>query len=185
MNRFLLQAHDCMLMIIDIQERLFNAMEEGFRPGLVRNARILLEASRVLDIPVLVTEQNPRGLGETIAELSEQVRGLGRYEKITFSCWRDAEIRKSIEALGRPTVIIAGIEAHVCVFQTALDLLMAGYRVAAVSDAVCSRRASDRLDALREIGRAGALVYSTEMIVFMLLERAGTTQFRKLAPFFK
>ena len=69
MNRFLLQAHDCMLMIIDIQERLFNAMEEGFRPGLVRNARILLEASRVLDIPVLVTEQNPRVLGETIAEL--------------------------------------------------------------------------------------------------------------------
>lgn len=185
MNRFVLQVQDCMVMVVDIQQRLFSAMEEGLRPGVARNARILLEASRVLDMPVVVTEQYPRGLGETIPELAEQVRGIHRYEKISFSCWRDPAIRKRVETLGRRTVIVTGIEAHVCVFQTVLDLLMAGYRVAAVSDAVCSRRASDRLDALREMGRAGALVYSTEMIVFMLLEKAGSTQFKMLAPFFK
>lgn len=185
MNNFLLQAEDCMVMVIDIQERLFGVMQEQFKAMLLRNSGILLETAKALNVPLIVTEQYPKGLGRTIPEIDEHIHGLPRCEKMFFSCCRDQGIRERIEATARKTVIVMGIETHVCVFQTVIDLLMAGYRVVAASDAVCSRRESDRREALMEMGRAGALIYSTEMIAFMLLEKAGTPQFKQLAPFFK
>ena len=185
MSKFLLQAEDCAIVVIDVQEKLFRALEEQARQVFLRNSRILLETARVLGMPLLVAEQYPKGMGRTIPEIDAQTHDLPRYEKICFSCYRDPAIRTRIDELARKTVIVMGIEAHVCVFQTVIDLLMAGYRAAAASDAVFSRRESDRADAIREMSRAGALIYSTEMIAFMLLEKAGTPQFKQLAPFFK
>jgi|ADurb_H2B_02_Slu_FD_contig_31_1730075_length_1336_multi_2_in_0_out_0_2 hypothetical protein len=185
MNSFLLHADDCMAMVIDIQEKLFAVMEQSTGAALLRNSRILLETAKTLDIPLIVTEQYPGGLGRTVPEIGGRIRGLPLFEKTFFSCCRDTAIRERIEAIARKTVIVMGIEAHVCVFQTVIDLLMAGYRVVVASDAVCSRRESDRNEALHEMRRAGSLVYSTEMIAFMLLEKAGTLQFKQLAPLFK
>lgn len=185
MNKFLLQTEDCAVILIDIQEKLFAAMDERFRSMLIRNCRILIEASQTLDMPIVVTEQYPKGMGGTIPEIEEHIRGTHRYEKLYFSCYRDPAIRDRTDSLGRNTVIVAGMETHVCVFQTVIDLLMAGYRVVVASDAVSSRRELDREEAMREMRSAGALIYSTEMIAFMLLEKAGTAQFKRLAPFFK
>ncbi|HPW68195.1 MAG: isochorismatase family protein [Desulfomonilia bacterium] len=185
MNKFLLQAEDCAVMVIDIQEKLFAVMDERFRSLLIRNSRILVETAQALDMPIVVTEQYPKGMGGTILEIGEHIRGIQRYEKLYFSCYRDPAIRDRTDSLARKTVIVAGMETHVCVFQTVIDLLMAGYRVVIAGDAVSSRRELDRKEAIIEMRSAGALIYSTEMIAFMLLEKAGTTQFKRLAPFFK
>ncbi len=185
MNKFLLQAEDCAVMVIDIQEKLFAVMDERFRSLLIRNSRILVETAQALDMPIVVTEQYPKGMGGTILEIGEHIRGIQRYEKLYFSCYRDPAIRDRTDSLARKTVIVAGMETHVCVFQTVIDLLMAGYRVVIAGDAVSSRRELDREEAIIEMRSAGALIYSTEMIAFMLLEKAGTTQFKRLAPFFK
>lgn len=185
MNRYLLRAEDCMLLVIDIQDRLYQAMEKGFRETFLKNSLILLEAAKVLDMPVVVSEQYPGGLGPTLDEVKGRIEGVPRFEKMSFSCCRDRALKDRIDAPARKTVIVCGIETHVCVFQTVMDLLMAGYRVVVADDAVCSRRAHDRSTALFEMGRAGARIYSTEMIAFMLLERAGTPRFKQLSPLFK
>lgn len=180
-----LRTEDCMLMVVDIQQKLFAAMEEGYRDTFLKNALTLIRTVRGLDLPVVVTEQYPKGLGSTIDEVAAVLQGVPRHEKLFFSCYRDQAIQAAVDGLCRKTAVILGIEAHVCVFQTVLDLLMAGYRVVVADDAVCSRRAHDRQTALAELGRAGALVYSTEMIAFVLLEKAGTLPFKKLSPLFR
>jgi nicotinamidase-related amidase len=185
MNKYLLRAEDCMLLVVDIQQRLFVTMEEGFKETFLKNGIILMESAKGLGLPIVVTEQYPKGLGVTIDEVGAVLEEAPRYEKLFFSCYRDQGIQQAIDGAGRKTVIVSGIETHVCVFQTVVDLLMAGYRVVVASDAVCSRKGSDRLTALDEMARAGALVYSTEMIAFMLLEKAGTEAFKKLSPLFR
>ncbi len=185
MSSYLLRAEDCLLMTVDIQQKLFAAMEEGSRETFLKNSIILLETARVFEMPILISEQYPKGLGPTIDEIGAHVTGMPRYEKLHFSLYRDPVINTRVNSLAKKTVIVTGIEAHVCVFQTVMDLLMAGYRVIVAEDAVCSRRDRDRQTALAEMGRAGAAVYSTEMTAFMLLEKAGTEQFKKLAPLFR
>lgn len=176
---------DCFLMVVDIQQRLYDAMEEGFRATFLRNSIILIEAAKASGIPIVVSEQYPRGLGDTIDAIGQHTTGLPRLEKLSFSCWRDRAIRERIDSLCRGTAIICGIEAHVCVMQTAFDLMAAGYQAVVSDDAVCSRRIHDRLSALGAMERSGALVYSTEAITFMLIEKAGTELFRKLSPLFR
>jgi nicotinamidase-related amidase len=185
MNRYLLRPEDCALLVVDIQQRLYAAMEEGFRDTFLKNGLILMKSARAFGMPIVVSEQYPKGLGSTISEVAAVLEGVPRHEKLFFSCYRDQAIQARIDELKRKTVIIAGIETHVCVFQTVIDLLMAGYRVVVADDAVCSRRASDRQSALAEMARAGAQVFSTEMIAFMLLEKAGTALFKELSPLFR
>lgn len=185
MNSYLLCAEDCMLMVIDIQQRLYSAMEKGFRETFLKNSIILLKTAHAFEMPVLVSEQYPKGLGRTIDEIGAHIAGIPAYEKMHFSLYRDSVINGRVDSLAKKTVIVTGIEAHVCVFQTVIDLLMAGYRVIVADDAVCSRRSHDRHTALAQMGRAGAMIYSAEMVAFMLLQKAGTQQFKKLAPFFR
>jgi nicotinamidase-related amidase len=185
MNKYLLRTEDCMLMVVDIQQKLFASMEEGFKETFLRNSIILMESAKALGLPIVVSEQYPRGLGSTIDEVASVLQGIPRHEKLFFSCYRDQGIQAAVDGLARKTVIVAGIETHVCVFQTVIDLLMAGYRVVVADDAVCSRKHHDRETSLMEMGKAGALVYSTEMIVFMLLEKAGTELFKGISPLFR
>ena len=180
-----LRKEDCLLLVVDIQERLHAAMDEKFKDPYVKNGIILMETAHACNIPVIVSEQYPKGLGRTIAEAAGHLEGIPRHEKLHFSCCRDENIRKAVDLTGRKTVVVIGIEAHVCVMQTALDLLEAGYRVVIAADAVCSRRARDKDAALEAMARLGALVYPTEAIAFMLIEKAGTELFRKLSPLFK
>src|SRR2546423_3275128 len=131
------------LTIVDVQERLFNAMDAERRDEMVANVKILASAARRLDVPVLVTEQYPKGLGRTLPELKALLADATPFEKTAFSC-ADAEgFVDRLKALGADHVVLTGIEAHVCVLLTALDLLGRGMGVSVVADAVCSRRAAN------------------------------------------
>ena len=185
MNRYVLQAQDCLLLGVDIQQKLYDAMDKDFKETFLKNSAIVLEVAKAFDIPILVSEQYPKGLGKTVDEIESIIEGSPRFEKVYFSCMKDPGLRGELEKKAGRTVVVIGMEAHVCVYQTVLDLLLKGYRTVVISDAVCSRRTHDRLTALAALENAGAGVVSTETLAFMFLEKAGTAQFKKLAPLFK
>ncbi len=176
----LLEASKASLLLVDVQDRLLPAMADGEQ--VVRNSRLLLQVAKTLGLPVTVSEQYPKGLGHTVSALADNA-GLV-FEKTSFSCWRDDALRKHFIALheaARPLVIVAGIEAHVCVLQTCVDLSAAGFGVFVVADAVSSRKQLSVELALNRMAGNGAQVVNTEMVMFELLEKAGTPQFKELS----
>lgn len=184
-DNFILNRNDSALLIIDMQERLFAAMTTDDREMIVKNNSILIETAGIFEMPIVVSEQYRKGLGETINPLAERLRGVETIEKLYFDCLREELIRNKIESLEKNTVIITGIETHVCVLQTALSLIKKGKNAVVVSDAVASRRLRDREMALVALLNAGVVVYPTETVAFMLMEKAGTPEFKKLSPLFK
>jgi hypothetical protein len=180
-----LKREGCFLMVVDIQERLHASMEDQLKEPYVKNGVILIETAKACQIPIVVSEQYPKGLGSTIADVAGHLEGIPRHEKLFFSCYRDEGIRRSIKSTGRKTAVIIGIETHVCVMQTAMDLLDDDYRVVIAGDAVCSRRAHDRVTSIDAMARFGVLIYPTETIAFMFMEKAGTDLFKKLSGLFK
>jgi nicotinamidase-related amidase len=184
-NDFMLKRDDTALIVIDIQERLAAAMNEKIMEQVVRNTAILIETATAFGMPMVVSEQYRKGLGRTLPALQEKIAGCDVLEKLHFDCTRDDALGRNIASVGRKTFVITGIETHVCVFQTALSLLRGGYRVVVASDAVASRRKHDWEYSLRALAQAGAVIYPTETISFMLLEKAGTAEFKRLAPLFK
>jgi len=186
MPNFVINKSDSLLLIIDIQEKLFQAMESDSQSMVKRNCAILIKAANEFNIPMIVTEQYRKGLGETIPELKDIISDDAKvFEKIFFDAMKEEEIKKSITGSAKKTVIIAGMETHICVFQTALSLLASEYNVVIASDGVSSRRKDDKNAAITMLKEAGALIYPTETIAFMLLEQAGTPEFKKLSPLFK
>ena len=180
----LLDASTSSLLIVDVQERLLPAVQEPER--VVSRCQILLKAAEVLEIPVTVSEQYPKGLGHTVPELASKSAKI--FEKVSFSCWRDAEIRKHLIELHereRPLVIVAGIEAHVCVLQSCIDLYNAGFGVFVVADAVSSRLPESVSLAHERLRIVGIQVINTEMALFELMEKAGTPQFKTLSALIK
>jgi nicotinamidase-related amidase len=180
----LLNASHASLFIVDVQSRLLPAMIEPDR--VLARTQILLRAAELLQIPVTVSEQYPKGLGNTVPEL--KTTSAMFFEKLSFSCWRDAAMKAHFIKLhesGRPLVIVAGIEAHVCVLQTCIDLYNAGFGVFVVADAVSSRQSSSADLALQRLREAGIQVVNTEMVVFELLEKAGTAEFKALSGLIK
>jgi nicotinamidase-related amidase len=169
------------LVVVDVQERLFNAMDADRRDDMVANVKILASAARRLDVPVLVTEQYPRGLGRTLPELRALLGDTPPFEKTAFSCAGADGFMDRVHALGADHVILTGIEAHVCVLLTALDLLGRGLRVSVVADAVCSRRPANLEIGLDQARQAGAVVTATETVVFQLLGGADSDAFRELS----
>jgi len=185
MHNFMINKQDSLLLIIDIQERLFQAMESDSQSMMKKNCAILIKTANEFNIPVIVTEQYRKGLGETIPELKEIIIEAKFFEKIFFDAIKDNEIKKAITGSAKKTVIVVGMETHICVFQTALSLLASEHNVVIVSDGVSSRRKDDKNAAITMLKEAGALIYPTETIAFMLLEQAGTPEFKKLSPLFK
>ena len=178
----LIDAAKSTLLLIDMQERLLPAMAEG--DDVLGSCGILLKAAKALDVPVTVSEQYPKGLGHTIAPLTDEIGNEPVFEKLSFSCWRDDALKAHFirhHEQGRPLVIVAGIEAHVCVLQSAIDLVNAGFGVFAVADAMASRAPSTKALALDRMRDAGVQVINTEMAVFELLGRAGTAAFKSLS----
>ena len=180
----LLEASKSSLLIVDVQERLLPAMAE---PGEVTSrCQILLKAAETLDIPVTFSEQYPKGLGRTVPGLATNSAKV--FEKLTFSCWRDVEMRKHFIELHeqeRPLIIVAGIEAHVCVLQSCIDLYNAGFGVFAVADAIGSRKVESAALAFDRLRGAGIQVINTEMAVFELIGKAGTPLFKTLSALIK
>ena len=161
------------LLVVDFQARLMPAIDGG--ADAVANARRLLAAAALMGVPVTFTEQNPRGLGGTVAELGAGVHGPV-VDKMTFDACRAPATGP---LTGRPDVVVAGCEAHVCVLQTVLGLLDAGQRVYVVQDAVGARRAESKEAALRRMERHGAEIVTTEMVVFEWLQTAEHPRFRE------
>ncbi len=179
-DKFFLDRNDAVLAVIDVQDRLCRAMDQDELEKLTANIVILLEAARELGLPILVTEQYVKGLGETIPALKEKLSDPA-IEKMAFSSCGEAPFPDRLKALGRKQVIVAGMETHVCVLQTVIELLDAGYHVHLVKDAVMSRRKENWKVGLEAATTAGAVPTSTETVLFQLLRVAGTEEFRKLA----
>lgn len=169
------------LVVTDVQERLFAAMDAERRDEMVRNLKILLAAARRLDVPVIVTEQYPKGLGRTLPELRVLLDDTPPIEKTSFSACTVPEFAQRLGALGPQRIVLTGVEAHVCVLLTALDLLGRGHSVALVADAVCSRRAATMDLGLAQARQSGAVITSTETLVFELLGRSDTDAFREIS----
>lgn len=169
------------LVVTDVQERLFGAMDAERRDEMVRNLKILLTAARRLGTPVVVTEQYPRGLGRTLPELRVLLDESPPIEKTTFSACGAAGFTERVAGHAAEPVILTGVEAHVCVLLTALDLLSKGYRVSIIADAVCSRREATMDVGLAQARQAGAVITSTETVVFQLLGGSDTEAFREIS----
>jgi nicotinamidase-related amidase len=174
MSAGLMQRERAALVVVDVQEGFRNAID-GF-DALVANAAILIQGARVLGLPVLVSEQYPRGLGTTVPELLEHLGGVERHEKLDFSALR----AEGLELGASEQALVCGIEAHVCVSQTVHELLATDVEVHVAADAVGSRTPANRDVGLRKMERAGALVTSTEAALFELLGRAGTQEFKTI-----
>ena len=178
----LLDASKSTLLLIDMQERLLPAMDGSAE--VEQRCGILLKAAKALDIPVTASEQYPKGLGPIVPGLKAEIGNAPVFAKLAFSGWRDAALKAHFidhHEQGRPLVIIAGIEAHVCVLQTAVDLAAAGFGVFAVADATASRAPSSAALALDRMRQGGVSVVNTEMVVFELLGKAGTGEFKELS----
>ena len=170
------------LLIIDAQTRLAAAMPDFERRRVLRSSRILIGAAKVLCIPILHTEQYPRGLGETEPELAASLKGSAqRLEKTAFSCCGAEGFDAAACADGRTQWILCGMEAHVCVLQTALELRSRGLEVFVVEDGVCSRSAANRDNALARLRQSGVVISNTESVLFEWLRDANHPQFKALS----
>ncbi len=172
-----MSRHDTALLVVDVQTRLLEAMAPP--PTLVWNIRRLIDGAQALGVPVAATEQYPRGLGSTTRELAERLGAIPA--KLMFSCRERGELFEPWRDQGIYKILVVGIETHVCVQQTVLDLLAAGFRVYVAVDAVDSRFALDRETALRRMESAGATLTTTEAALFEWCEVAGTAEFKSIS----
>lgn len=181
----LLDRKSTALLMIDLQVKLLPAIFEPQR--VLRNCRLLLCLSEVLEMPTLLTTQYAKGLGQTIPEIVEAARGLAPHDKTSFGCFGDARFPHCLKerAPHANTLLVAGIESHICVAQTVLGALEAGYLVHVAADATSSRTAENWQIGLKRMERAGAVISSTEMIVYELLGRSDTPEFKEILPLLK
>jgi nicotinamidase-related amidase len=179
----ILTADNTVLVLIDFQERLFPVMHD--KEKLLRNVLKLIRGARVLEIPIILTEQYPKGLGPTIPEIKELIPNIKPIEKVSFSCCDEETFSKAIESMKRKQVLIAGIEAHICVYQTAVALSRAGYEVQVVGDCVSSRDPENKRVSLLKMGVAGVSPTTTEMALFELLKVARGDKFKRISSIVK
>lgn len=170
----------CCLVVVDLQER-FRDLIVGMDGVLDATGR-LIQFCQHLEIPILVTEHYPRGLGVTVPEVRELFRPFAALEKIHFSCCGDQGFRRDLERNGRDQILLCGIETHVCIYQTAADLLRGGKQVAVATDAVSSCSTANRDLGLRRMAELGVQSMGAQMIMFEILHRAGTSDFKAVAP---
>ena len=174
------------LLVVDIQERLVPAMPADIVARIIKHTNILIEAAAPLGLPIVVSEQYPRGLGPTARAIEDALAAvppaqIHRFDKLEFSSTASPAFAALAPKLGRDQWIVCGMETHVCVYQTARDLVARGSQVHVVSDAVCSRTKANWRIGMSLIERAGAIATSTEVCVFDLLGRAGTDEFKALS----
>ena len=171
------------LSVIDVQEKLAAVMYN--REELIRNCAVLIRIAQALDIPILWCEQAPKALGPTVGEVKDLLGDMQPIEKTSFNCCGEAAFIWGLEKISPATVFLCGIESHVCIFQTAIDLLGRGLGVHIIADAVSSRSAENKQIGLARMAAAGAVISSTEMLLFELLKNAGHEKFKELAALIK
>jgi nicotinamidase-related amidase len=179
----MLTTQDTTLLIVDIQEKLSRTMHA--REKFIANAQRLVRGARALGVPVVWAEQNPKGLGPTVPEVAELLRDLTPISKFSFSCGASEACMQQLSRIGRTHVLIAGIETHVCVYQSALDLLEKGYRVEVVADACSSRTLPNKQIGLDKMRAAGVAVTCVETVLFELLKVAEGPIFKQILQIVK
>ncbi len=179
----LIRAQDSALVVIDMQERLVPAMMAPAKT--IKNTRLLLRAAEVTGVPAILTEQYPQGLGHTIPEIRNAATEAEILPKMHFSCMEDEGFAAKFKALGRRQAVLTGMEAHICVVQTAASLVEEGYQVFVVSDATASRTLESESACLARLNAAGVSIVTTEMVVFEWLGQAGTDAFKQMLPLIK
>lgn len=172
-----------LLLVIDFQTAMLKVVESWEKAA--RQVNRLTRSAHALGIPLLVTEQYPKGLGETIPFVAREMESPTIFHKDHFSACLEPDFLATVRSFGRDKIVIAGMETHVCVLQTGLDLIKAGYQVHLVADAVASRTVENRDIALGIFQQAGAVITSTEIVIFQWACRANTDDFRRILPIVK
>lgn len=178
-----LKSEDCFLLIVDMQKVMLDLCEEA--DTCRKHVGALLEIAKIFGIPAVFSEHNRDKLGGALPDLLAAAPGAPVLNKLEFSCFQNEGLGRAMAALQRKSVILCGIESHVCIFHTGAGALNLGYRVHVVADAVSSRSRENQQIGLRRLEQAGAVISSTEMVIFELLNRAGTAEFRKALPLIK
>jgi len=178
MEKFLLDKNSTALLIIDIQEKLAAVMK--VKDLVITNSLHLIELAKIQHIPIILTEQYPKGIGQTVEEIRNALPEYKPIEKLTFSCCDEQGFISEIRKLNKQTIIVAGMETHVCVLQTCIGLLRDGFNVYVVQDAICSRNKENWKTGIQFMRDAGAVITSTETVLFQLLKIAGTDDFKTI-----
>lgn len=179
----MLQTGDTVLVLIDIQGKLAQIVHES--EFILNNIEKVTIGARTLDLPVLWLEQYPKGLGPTVEQISQHLTDLLPIEKITFSAYDTPEFVTQLQATGRKKVLLAGIESHICVYQTAADLLENGYEVEVLADCVSSRTKLNSEIGIQKMTQIGAKVTSVEMSLYEMLQIAKGDQFKAISKLIK
>ena len=175
--------HQTALLIIDVQEKLVNVMQES--ELLVKNISILAQAAKILEMPVLWCQQYPKALGATVNQVSEHLEEIKQIDKMCFSCCGSQDFMENLRKVNAEKIIICGIESHICVYQSAVDLARKGYEVQVVADAVSSRTAQNKQIALNRLTAEGITVSSVEMSLFEILGSADHPCFKQISKLIK
>ena len=175
-----LQVTSSQLVLLDMQVKLASAMPVDAMADVVKNCGILLQAAKILDVSLIVTEQYPQGLGHTLPELTALLPACNPVEKIAFSCVNEPKFNRQLTR-DHAQVVLSGMEAHICILQTALDLLAAGKQVFIAEDAVISRSYANKANAIARMRDAGCVISNTESIVFEWLGMAGSDAFKAIS----
>lgn len=178
-----IKKENCSGLVIDIQERLYPVMAE--KELLATRCKILIEGMQILGVPTIVTQQYTRGLGETIDELSSIVPSFSYLEKTSFSCLDEPSYASWLRQSGKNTVLVCGIESHVCVLQTVIDLRENGYCPVVISDCISSRSLSEKQTALNRFNMEGILVSTSESILFELTRFSNAAEFKAISKLIK
>ncbi len=181
--REFLKREDCLLLLVDIQKVLFEPCV--MKEEMLKSWNALIDICNILEIPIILTTHNAEKLGGFMPELLEKVEKPVVLNKLEFSCFQNDSIRQAVESTGKKSIILAGMESHVCIFHTGAHAIRLGYRVDLVTDGVTSRSESNREIGIKRLEQAGAVMSSAEMVIFELLNRAGTEEFRKALPLLK
>lgn len=178
-----LLAEDCVTLVVDYQEKLMPVIND--HEQVEKRSEILLKGLKTLGIPSIVTQQYTKGIGMTIPSITQAAENDSYFDKISFSCFEDEEIRKTIFRTGKKNVIVCGIEAHICVLQTCIDLKAAGYTPVLVTDCIGSRKASDKEIALLRAQSEGIILTTSEAVLFELTRKAGSEAFKVISKLIK
>src|SRR5438270_4633769 len=182
--RQILHPEQGALVVVDIQEKLLPPIHEKER--LVRNSQLLIRAAKILSLPVIVTTQYSRGLGQTVPEVASLLPDVTPLDKLEFGCFGNGQFCSSVASLnGRNTLLLCGMETHICVLQTALGALAQGHHVHVAADAVGSRSELNWKLGLDRMRDAGAVISSTEMMIYELLGKSGTPAFKEMLQYIK
>lgn len=179
----MLTTDNTLLLVIDVQEKLFKVMPD--KESLLQNIRKLVQGCSLMGIPTVITEQNPAGLGSTIPEITSSLPEALTIEKFSFSCCSEDHFLEALRNTGRRQIIICGMESHVCVYQTAMDLKTAGYEVQIVADGIASRSSDNRELALQRLQSEGIRLTGVEMALFEILKTALSEQFKSISKLIK